>query len=301
MERRTERKPIRVRRDRRQARAAAAGWRRPRETGEKKIAIAQREMLRRQGREDRQEEARSSDVSHGTHRARRHRRHRRLQGRRGVPRAAEARSRRRGGHDAVGDAVRRSGHVRGDHAAAGHHVTVRARARMPTSSTSRSPTEIALLLVAPCTANVIGKFANGIADDFLTSLYLATQGAGAAGARDEHATCWRTRPCSGTSDAGGARRAVRRARRGVPRLRLDRQGPARRARGHRRGGRAHRCTPHGLAAAAAGVLVTAGPTYEDIDRSAMSATDPAAAWASRLRPKRAARRARDARGRSDAP
>jgi phosphopantothenoylcysteine decarboxylase / phosphopantothenate---cysteine ligase len=33
----------------------------------------------------------------------------------------------------------------------------------------------ALLLVAPCTANVLGKFANGIADDFLTSLYLATQ------------------------------------------------------------------------------------------------------------------------------
>jgi len=32
-----------------------------------------------------------------------------------------------------------------------------------------------LLLVAPCTANVLGKFANGIADDFLTSLYLATQ------------------------------------------------------------------------------------------------------------------------------
>ena len=32
-----------------------------------------------------------------------------------------------------------------------------------------------LLLVAPCTANVLGKFANGIADDFLTSLYLATR------------------------------------------------------------------------------------------------------------------------------
>src|SRR6187402_2026179 len=32
-----------------------------------------------------------------------------------------------------------------------------------------------LLLVAPCTANAIGKFANGIADDFLTSLYLATR------------------------------------------------------------------------------------------------------------------------------
>lgn len=34
---------------------------------------------------------------------------------------------------------------------------------------------IELLLVAPCTANVLGKFANGIADDFLTSLYLASR------------------------------------------------------------------------------------------------------------------------------
>jgi phosphopantothenoylcysteine decarboxylase/phosphopantothenate--cysteine ligase len=36
-------------------------------------------------------------------------------------------------------------------------------------------TDASLLLVAPATANVIGKFANGIADDFLTSLYLATR------------------------------------------------------------------------------------------------------------------------------
>src|SRR4029079_16846549 len=35
--------------------------------------------------------------------------------------------------------------------------------------------DIALLLVAPATANIIGKFAHGIADDFLTSLYLATR------------------------------------------------------------------------------------------------------------------------------
>ncbi len=34
--------------------------------------------------------------------------------------------------------------------------------------------EIVLLVVAPATANVIGKFANGIADDFLSALYLAT-------------------------------------------------------------------------------------------------------------------------------
>jgi phosphopantothenoylcysteine decarboxylase/phosphopantothenate--cysteine ligase len=35
--------------------------------------------------------------------------------------------------------------------------------------------DIALLVVAPATANVIGKLANGIADDFLSTLYLATQ------------------------------------------------------------------------------------------------------------------------------
>ena len=35
--------------------------------------------------------------------------------------------------------------------------------------------EIDALLIAPATANVIGKLANGIADDFLTTLYLATK------------------------------------------------------------------------------------------------------------------------------
>jgi phosphopantothenoylcysteine decarboxylase/phosphopantothenate--cysteine ligase len=35
--------------------------------------------------------------------------------------------------------------------------------------------DISLLLVAPATANIIGKFANGIADDFLSALYLATR------------------------------------------------------------------------------------------------------------------------------
>ena len=36
-------------------------------------------------------------------------------------------------------------------------------------------TDIGLLLIAPATANVIAKLAHGIADDFLTSLYLATR------------------------------------------------------------------------------------------------------------------------------
>src|SRR5581483_9490170 len=34
---------------------------------------------------------------------------------------------------------------------------------------------IDLLLIAPATANVIGKMANGIADDFLTTMYVATR------------------------------------------------------------------------------------------------------------------------------
>ena len=36
-------------------------------------------------------------------------------------------------------------------------------------------TDSSLLLVAPATANIIGKFAAGVADDFLTSLHLATR------------------------------------------------------------------------------------------------------------------------------
>lgn len=36
-------------------------------------------------------------------------------------------------------------------------------------------TDIALLVIAPATANLIGKLAHGLADDFLTSLYLATR------------------------------------------------------------------------------------------------------------------------------
>src|SRR6476660_67280 len=34
--------------------------------------------------------------------------------------------------------------------------------------------KIDLLLIVPATANIIGKFANGVADDFLSSTYLAT-------------------------------------------------------------------------------------------------------------------------------
>ena len=65
--------------------------------------------------------------------------------------------------------------VRGDHAAARPHRPGPRRARSADiPSTSRSPRP-STLLVAPATANIIGKLANGIADDFLSTLYTATR------------------------------------------------------------------------------------------------------------------------------
>ena len=121
-----------------------------------------------------------------------------------------------------------------------------------------------LLLVAPATANIIGKFADGIADDFLSALYLATRApvliAPAMNTNMwEHAAVRRER-----RDARGARRALRRSRRRLSGLRLDRQGPARRAGGHRRG-RRRACCGRAQSLAGRRVLVTAGPTLEDLD------------------------------------
>src|SRR5262249_14242676 len=122
----------------------------------------------------------------------------------------------------------------------------------------------ALLLVAPCTANVIGKFANGIADDFLTSLYLATKAPVLLA------------PAMNTNIL--AHPAVRRnletlAARGV---RFVEPGEGYLACGWI--GRGRLAEPEEIVAAAEAVLrpvnsalggqrivVTAGPTYEDID------------------------------------
>jgi phosphopantothenoylcysteine decarboxylase/phosphopantothenate--cysteine ligase len=60
-------------------------------------------------------------------------------------------------------------------------ITSQFGARPDSGSSSRDIEHIAiadraaLLLVAPCTANVIAKFAHGLADDFLSSLFLATK------------------------------------------------------------------------------------------------------------------------------
>ncbi len=85
---------------------------------------------------------------------------------------------------------------------------------------------VALLLVVPCTANVIGKFAHGIADDFLSSMYLATK------APVLLAPAMNSNMLAHAAVQENLRvpvrpgRPVRGARRGIPGVRLDGEGPA---------------------------------------------------------------------------
>ena len=127
-------------------------------------------------------------------------------------------------------ALRRSADLRGDHARARDHQPVLAGAeRRHRAHRARAPRSD-LLLVAPATANIIGKFAHGIADDFLSSLYLATTAPVLlAPAMNTH--MWSTRRSQANlDDAGGAGRALRRAGRGLPGVRLGGEGPPRRTR-----------------------------------------------------------------------
>ena len=121
-----------------------------------------------------------------------------------------------------------------------------------------------LLLVAPATANVIGKFANGIADDFLSSLYLATTAPVLMAPAMNTNMFAHPAVVRNLGDADGARGPLRRARRGLSGLRLDRQGTPRRARRDRRGRVSHAARLPGVWPEQR-VLVTAGPTFEDID------------------------------------
>ena len=138
--------------------------------------------------------------------------------------------------------------------------------------------DISLLLVVPATANTIGKFAHGIADDFLSSLYLATTAPVLlAPAMNTNMLAHPGRAAE-PADAGGARRAVCRARRRLPCVRLGRQGAARRA-GRRRGrGRSVLARGASRCADARSWSRRARPSRISI-RCASSATGPAAAWA----------------------
>ena len=117
---------------------------------------------------------------------------------------------------------------------------------------------IDLLLVAPATANIIGKFANGIADDFLTSLYLATKApvliAPAMNTNMlEHAAVQHN-----LETLAGARHVFRRARRRLSRMRLDQAKggwPSRRT----SCALPSSCSRRRVRCAARRVIVTAGP------------------------------------------
>ena len=124
-------------------------------------------------------------------------------------------------------------------------------------------TDIGLLLIAPATANVIGKMAAGVADDFLTSLYLATR-APVMIAPAMNTNMWEHPAVRRNLEILGER-GVRVVEPGVGFLACGWEGKGRLA------------EPEEVAAAAdavlrpAGtlsgrrVLVTAGPTYEDLD------------------------------------
>ena len=162
---------------------------------------------------------------------------------------------------------------------------------------------IDLLLVAPATANTIGKFANGIADDFLSSLYLATTRAGADGAGDEHQHV--RAPGGGAESRDADRRAactfvepgegylacgwIGKGRLAEPADVVD-------------GAPSRCCGRKPAPLAGPRVLVTAGPTFEDIDPVRFVGNRSSGRMGYALAAE-ALRRgaARDARDRPDAP
>ena len=96
--------------------------------------------------------------------------------------------------------------------------------------------QASLLLVVPATANLIGKLANGIADDFLTSFYLAARMPVLLAPAMNTNMLEHPAVAQNLATLRGAGRAVRGAGQRLPRVRLDREGAARRARRHRCGG-----------------------------------------------------------------
>jgi phosphopantothenoylcysteine decarboxylase/phosphopantothenate--cysteine ligase len=122
----------------------------------------------------------------------------------------------------------------------------------------------ALLLVAPCTANVIGKFANGIADDFLTSLYLATKAPVLLAPAMN--TNMLAHPAVQRNLEALAARGVRFADPGEGYLACGWIGKGRLAEPDAIVAAAQRIlSPVSSSLRGRRVLVTAGPTYEDID------------------------------------
>jgi phosphopantothenoylcysteine decarboxylase/phosphopantothenate--cysteine ligase len=128
-------------------------------------------------------------------------------------------------------------------------------------------TDMRALVVAPATANIIGKFAHGIADDFLSALYLATR-APLLLAPAMNTVMWE-HPAVRDNLATLAARGVRMVDPGEGYLACGWVGQGRLAEPEQIAEAADRLvrTSGAVTATLAGrrVLVTAGPTLEDLD------------------------------------
>ncbi len=136
----------------------------------------------------------------------------------------------------VGDALRRAGHVRGDHAPPRHHRSVRGRhERRHRAHRARLDDRSAAHRAGDRQHH--RQVRQRHRRRFSVHALHRDARAGAHRAGDEHADVRARGGAAEPRHAGGARRALRRAGRGLSRVRLDRQGPARRAGRDRRGRR----------------------------------------------------------------
>jgi phosphopantothenoylcysteine decarboxylase/phosphopantothenate--cysteine ligase len=119
------------------------------------------------------------------------------------------------------------------------------------------------LVVAPATANVIAKFANGLADDFLSTLYLATRApVVVAPAMNSH--MW-AHPAVGANLDRLRARGVAVVEPGEGYLACGWIGKGRLAEPQAVADALERCLSESGAWTGRTVLVTAGPTLEDLD------------------------------------
>jgi phosphopantothenoylcysteine decarboxylase/phosphopantothenate--cysteine ligase len=123
--------------------------------------------------------------------------------------------------------------------------------------------EMDLLLVAPATANILGKFANGIADDFLSALYLATR-APVLAAPAMNTNMWEHPAVRANIDRLGAQ-GVRFVDPGEGYLACGWVGKGRLAEPEAIVEAVERRLAPDQSLAGQRVLVTAGPTFEDLD------------------------------------
>jgi phosphopantothenoylcysteine decarboxylase/phosphopantothenate--cysteine ligase len=120
-----------------------------------------------------------------------------------------------------------------------------------------------LLLVAPATANIIGKFANGIADDFLSALYLAST-APTLIAPAMNTNMW-NHPATAANIRTLTGRGVRFVEPGEGYLACGWVGKGRLAEPEAIVDAVERIVTAKTSLAGKTVLVTAGPTLEDLD------------------------------------